>query len=168
MKKILFSLIACAVMVGATAQEAAMTDVNSSEQRAHNLALRMKQELDLNEKQLEKVKQIQLEEIQAKENLRKERREEMMEKRKAMAEEREALKENKEALAAQKEELAAKRQAAKEEMSLLEETTKKKMKAVLSDEQYERYLMLLGKKEAKQEMRGTQAKARPVMAPKTK
>lgn len=168
MKKILFSLIASALIFGSYAQEAAVTDVNNSEQRAHNLALRMQKELELNAKQFEKVKQIQLEELEAKETLRKERRQEMMQQRKAMAEEREALKDNQEALAAQKQELVEKREAAKQEMDLLEETSRKKMKAVLSDEQYERYLMLLGKKEAKQEMRGTQAKARPVMSPKTK
>ena len=81
------------------------------------------------------------------------RRDEMVAQREELAKERQALKEDKDALDSKRAELQAKRDSYEQKMSEIESNTKNQMKSVLSDAQYENYLMLLGKQQAKKEIK---------------
>lgn len=132
---------------------AEINDNNNSATKAENIAKRLEKELNLNQKQVEKVKAIHLSEMEKTEALRKMRRDEMVAQREELAKERQALKEDKDALDSKRAELQAKRDSYEQKMSEIESNTKNQMKSVLSDAQYENYLMLLGKQQAKKEMK---------------
>ncbi len=165
MKNVWITLIAVALGCSAAAQDnaAAVT----IEKRASIATEKIAEKLGLNQSQKEKLRAIHLQEMEAKEALREEIRKEMEAQREEMKAQREALKNDEAAQQAHRKELAEKRAALNARKNDIEAQYRSQVKAVLSEAQYEEYLLMKGRMQGSAKARGVRKApmARPMAQP---
>lgn len=147
MKK--FVLGICALLIAGTAFSQVKARAEIKKEKTTEYHDRVAEELNLTPTQKSKLAEIHDEERKAMMELRKERREVVVAKRESLKDKRAALKEDKEAMEAEKARLKAEQEAYKAKLKSTEELYRSKVKSVLTEEQYEEYLLMKGRQQGK-------------------
>lgn len=146
MKKILVTVLLLSGFV-AFAQSSSV-DYNV-EERAEKFTEQIARELDLNATQKAKLLEIHTAELSEMTQAKKERRDVIVKQREDLKDKREALKDDRDALEARRAALKAEKEAYAQEKAALEEKYRSRVKSVLTEEQFEQYLLLKGRKQGK-------------------
>ncbi|TXC78609.1 DUF4890 domain-containing protein [Luteibaculum oceani] len=148
MKKIFVTMLLSASL-GAMAQSPNVDyDIDK---RAENFTEKVAKELDLNATQKARLLEIHTAELEEMTRAKKARRDVVVQHREEIKDKREELKNDQEALEARRAALKAEKEAYAQEKQAMEEKYRSQVKSILTEEQFEQYLLLKGRKQGKAE-----------------